>query len=305
MTVKKTHVLRLLIPLLPLAAVGCDRSAPKPEAASGNTPPALSAPAAAAVAGETAPAEPAAEPATPDPVPAPAVDPDRAPSKFSAEAAALLKDSEKWQEGRKELYEKWAKEAPKAALLHAKENNPGASTQCVGFVLSSWLAEDSKAPLEWLAAQPDNAERSIWLDALIASGTPEQLTTLGELAAKGIKSPRGAQPVASAVKRLFLSDETAGAGLEKWLDSSFQEDADRTEGAKIVMREWTQLNEESASKWLNEVPKDKVWRDEAIGILVRQIGSTDAASAKVWAETVKDQTLRETLLGEIAAIPAK
>lgn len=223
-----------------------------------------------------------------------------AASIINANAAPLISEQGLWADSRISFYQKWGKVHPKAAIDHARANNPGASTLCIGAVLSSWLEVDSGAVFDWLRAQPANAERSIWLGRLIDQGKSDTLEKSLALAVDGYNSPAGKITLARGVRQMFSQHDGIGERANEWLESTFPQKSEREIIIKTVLEEWVQSDAAAASEWLNTLPRTVEWRDDAVAAFVRSIISTDPESGIVWAESVKNETIKVALLKEIS-----
>ncbi len=202
-----------------------------------------------------------------------------------------LHSTNQWQEHRAAYYQWWGAISPENALQDAKSANPGGSTFAVGSVLSGWLRKDTPACLAWLDSQPNGAEKGIWAQALIHTLEP---SAVGDFA-------NWAESLAAATSNhrvlTTAADRWRSAAPEQalaWLQSLAERQAVPENAVVAFVRDWSLSDPRQVSEYLQAQPLGE-HRDRMVGAFVQTLKREDVASAQVWAGTIQDDSLRESL----------
>lgn len=207
--------------------------------------------------------------------------------------AQALSQSGKWEDARTDLYKVWGAEDPFAAIQHALENNPGASTACVSAILQGWSQKSPVEAIAWAETNGGSAERSLWLATLATTVPADQLERLGTAVISVLEKPSGTQALTSYANRLLSENGDAAFG---WMERSISSPVLMSQVSRQVMDLWVSRDIESAAQWLMKAPASASWRDGAVTSLVVAAAAEDPGAAQQWARTLTNQESREALL---------
>jgi hypothetical protein len=195
-----------------------------------------------------------------------------------------------WPTVRLGLYLTWGEADPLAAIAHARDNNPGASTMCIASVLGGWTVANRGEAVKWVSAQIPNAEKSLWFTSLVNSCPDEDLDAMGSDVGANLGNPGGLQTAEIYGAKLIKRDPTSAF---EWISRSVFDPDLSPRAATQIMSSWACAETEAASGWLATVPQDAPWRDAAIEGLVLSVSSMEPEVARQWAAAIGQDELRE------------
>ena len=194
------------------------------------------------------------------------------------------------------LYERWGKADGEAAVSHALSRH----RTLAKHALAGWIEADPEAPREWVLAQGGSDRQRLSLAGALLHALPAK-----DHAARG----RWVANFAEESSGLRLVSEVAiGWGRDRPQDAldwliGLPDGRARTSGIDTVFRRWAQADPEAASTHLTLMPAGAA-KDLAISSLAKAIHEDDPEAARLWAETIGDDQLRQLtsgLLNKLAA----
>ena len=197
-----------------------------------------------------------------------------------------------------ELYHEWAREAGEAAVVDAASRVALLkSEQILTAAFGGWMAEDAEAAKDFvLEADVAKWRRAQFATALYHSMADEDRMVQAGWVGQFPEDSRLHSELAIA----WVAEEPEKA--VRWLLSG-DPNKGREAGLMAAMRNWTNADPESASVFIVDMKNGRE-RDLAVQAMVAVIASTDHQSAKTWAETISDETMRERILKSLSVILA-
>lgn len=207
-----------------------------------------------------------------------------------------LRDAGQWVAGRSEFFEKWGAVDPAAAIAASRATDRDSLTVSTAAALTGWAAKDPAAAKAWVNGQPENAERTAFVKAILEAGNEGKLPpfTPSEMAAwlGGQLALPGIQPaVASYVESWSRQDREAAAA---WTADAVPESALRSRIYEAIMRGAGAGKGEGlapVAQWLQARPEG-LPKDELLHAFVKEAAPRDPATSSGWAALIQDESLR-------------
>lgn len=214
------------------------------------------------------------------------------------EQKSHLLSEELWTDQILNFYQQWGTADPGAALADARTGEVGSITARTAAAVEGWATVNPHAPMAWIDRQANNAEKLVYMQALIRS-TKEELWLQPELYADWI-----AEAVDTPGSSLLLGDfagqwleKSDGNGLALWLESEEMADEVRTTFVErfVASQMVDQGKSEGLAKWIEARPQGEM-RDGLIVNFIKQGVGIDAAACKPWAVQIQSEGRRMEML---------
>ncbi|MES2709714.1 MAG: hypothetical protein V4726_24155 [Verrucomicrobiota bacterium] len=213
-----------------------------------------------------------------------------------------LRDSGRWESGREAFFQEWGRVDPAAAIKASRVTDRDSLTVSTAAAVAGWATADAAAARAWVSSQPENAERSAYVQAILetaaAGGLPKP--TPGETAAwlGGELALPGIGPaVISFVTGWAAADRDAAA---QWTADTVGDPALRA-GIYEALMQWPAAPGQPGdflartAQWLRTRPEGP-GRDELFFAFVKEASPHDAATSARWASLIQDENLRTRAL---------
>lgn len=206
---------------------------------------------------------------------------------FSAKKQELVRDPAVWLEKRDQFYEAWGEADGPSAVADAASTNPGASTRCCEAVLAGWLRKAPDAARSWIESHPDGAEKAMLSRAVVRAADEKDLHATAAWVAAEAKGTWAVPLVLEMSGRLSRISPAEALG---WLND-LELDALRRMPGETILTQWTKADPVAASEHLKSLPPGPA-RDQLVHTFSTHLAAEDPDSARVWAESISDETLR-------------
>lgn len=212
-----------------------------------------------------------------------------------------LRDSGRWESGREAFFQEWGRVDPAAAIKASRLTDRDSLTVSTAAAVAGWATVDAAAARVWVSSQPENAERSAYVQAILetaAGGAPESTPAEkaawlgGELALPGI-----GPAVISFVTGWAAADRDAAA---QWTADTVGDPALRAGIYEALMQRTAAPGQPGnflaqTAQWLRTRPEG-LGRDELFFAFVKEASPHDPATSTSWAALIQDENLRTRAL---------
>lgn len=211
------------------------------------------------------------------------------------EEEARLRESGEWPLGKLDFFEAWGEVDPVSALNAARETDRDSITSATVAALRGWAGKDPVAARDWVDAQPETAERTLYVRGMLEAeelGEGDALAwdERGRWLANQVDLP-GVHPV--LVEHLVsLGTQDREAAL-LWMKDAVVKPEQRQLIADLWMRHDFAADESlgSTTEWL-EKHEDGEVKDAMLFAFVKEAVRADPATALRWAELIGAEELR-------------
>lgn len=196
----------------------------------------------------------------------------------------------------------WASNDPNAAASHLQStalNGGLASSEdraMAASVASEWAKKDPAAALKWCATLPEEVRGEARGRILVgmAAGNPTLAAQYASTLPAGYERAEAMQPLASQWA------QSSPLQAASWVQS-LSDPNEQAQAAGGLVSAWMNSDPLSASQWVSALKPGPV-RDAAVTELVKSPSiRNDPEAATLWASSVQDESLRQTLLGTTTA----
>lgn len=196
-----------------------------------------------------------------------------------------------------EFYTTWGERVGEEAVCHALEQN----RSLLRHAFAGWLRAEPETSQRWVLSQGRDGQRQQWLVGGLLHSLP---VTDHRARGEWLRHFAGDPSFGELLSEVAIAwGKQCPAEAFDWL-AALPECPVTSDTIEVIYERWTEIDPAQAASRLTRMAAGEV-KDRAISSLAKVIDRDDPETARLWAESITDETLRQitgSLLSE--ALPA-